>query len=290
MPDKKELLQKAYALKSEISRLKQHLSHLNSKKRSLYDKRDAARATFRPVIEKIKELKSKRDEHTASVKELKGKRQSATNVAKKTFTELKKLRDEKEKKSKALGVRRFASDISRDIKKMEFKAETSAIPFEQEKKFTKIIKEKKAELEKAKQLSGIVQGLRSYSKKLHASKTESDRSHQELRLHASVSQKLHEDMLSHAKKADEIKANLKPIEKELSDIKKYHAELKALLQQKLYELPAVDNALAKIRAEEEMQRKAEREKVIAAKEKELTDKMKAGKKLTRDDLIMLQDD
>jgi len=121
-------------------------------------------------------------------------------------------------------------------------------------------------------------------------KSKSDNAHQELQLHASVSQKLHEEMLSQANKADEIKAKLKPIEQELSGMKKNYSQLKSQLQQKLSDLVSVSKELNKIKAEEEKQRKIEQDKAIAATEKELTDKIKSGKKLTRDDLIMLQRD
>lgn len=97
-------------------------------------------------------------------------------------------------------------------------------------------------------------------------------------------------MLSQANKADEIKAKLKPIEQELSGMKKNYSQLKSQLQQKLSDLVSVSKELNKIKAEEEKQRKIEQDKAIAATEKELTDKIKSGKKLTRDDLIMLQRD
>jgi len=290
MADKREVLQRSYALKSEVSRLKRELSSLSSKKKDLYVRLDGLRGAFRPVIAKIKELKSKRDDHTISVKELKTKRQAASSVSKEAITDLKKLRTEKEKKSKDLGVRRSASYILSEINKLEFEIETGAIPFEKEQRLNKIIKEKKAELEKAKQLTGVVSQLKSSSNKLHVSKSESDKAHQELQLHASVSQNLHEEMLSHVRKADEIKAKMKPLGKEKNELAKNYSELKSQLEQKLSELDAVSKELEKIRAEEEKQKELEEEKRIASMEKKLTEKMKSGKKLTRDDLIMLQKD
>jgi len=288
MADKKELLQKSYALKSETSKLKHEIHSLNSRKKNLYARLDKLRAEFRPLIEKVKGLRAKRDEHTASVKELKTKRQSASSVAKNAIVDLEKFREEKERKSKALGVRKSASSIAEEIRKLEFKIETEALPFEHEKKLSKLVKEKKAELEKANQLTGIVTQLKSSFDKLHASKSDSDKAHQELQLHASVSQKLHEDMLSHAKKADEIKAEMKPLEKEKADIATRYSELKSELEKKLSELDSLNGELDKIKAEQEKERELEEERIIAEKEKELTEKIKSGKKLTRDDLIMLQ--
>ena len=288
MADKKDLLSKSYALESDISRLKRELCALTSKKRSLYGQLDVLRVVFRPVINKIKELKSKRDEHTASVKELKTKRQAASSVAKTAISDLKQLRTEKDKKSQKLGVRRPAAAIISEIKKLDFKIETEVIPFEKEQRLTKIIKEKKVELEKAKQLIGVMSKLKSSSHKLESSKSRSDEAHQELQLHASVSQKLHEDMLSHAKTADHIKAKMKPLFREKSEITQKYSALKTELDKKLAELDSVSEALGKIKADEDRQKQLVEEKRIQATEKELTDKMKSGKKLTMDDLIKLK--
>jgi len=170
MVDKKELLQKFHSLSSETSRIKRELSSIHSKRRELYVKYDELKRPFHDSIIKIKEFRNKRDEHTASVKELKALRQLAATTAKTTITDLKKLRNEKEKKSKDLGVKRPAFVIAEEIKKLEFKIETAIIPFEQEQKLNKLIKEKKVELQNAQKLTEVVEKLRDSSKQLHYSK------------------------------------------------------------------------------------------------------------------------
>jgi len=150
MADKPELLKRNYALKSEISRLKRDLSSLNSSKRQLYQQRDKIWETFSPILEKIRDLKGKRDEHTANVKQLKNKRESESTVVKSTLDDVRKFRAEKAKKSKELGVNKTASLVASEIDRLEFKMETEAIPFERERELNKIIKEKKIELEKIK--------------------------------------------------------------------------------------------------------------------------------------------
>lgn len=288
MADKRELLHRFNSLKSEISRLKGESGSVGLRKRELYRKSGELKEAFYAVIEKIKGIRSKRDQHTASVKELKSKRDSAASAAKTSADDLTKLKGEKEKMASKLGVKRPASAISSEIERLEFKIETEALPFEKEKKLNKVIKEKKEELKKAEQLSDLAAGLKSSFQSFHSYKRESDESHRELQLHASVSQKAHEEMLSFSKKADELKSRLSSFEKELKEVVSRHAGLKSQLQQKLSELAGVSRELDKISAEEVKKRQEEREKFIEAKEKELTEKMKSGKKLTRDDLIMLQ--
>ncbi len=288
MTGKQELLGRLGTLKSGISMLKRELSSISARKKELYSQLGLTKAEFRSLIASVKELKAKRDEHTASVKLLKSEREAASSVVKKSAEELRKARQEKEKKSKEFGIRRTPSAIAAEIEKLEFRIETGALPFNQELKLNKIIKEKKAELKTAEQLKNSLEKLREYSGQLHSSKTASDAAHTELRLHASVSQKLHEEMIANAKKADEIKTKAKPLEAELEALKAKYSETKSKLEKSLKELAEASKALEAIKAEEEKQRKIEEEKIIAERENQLTQKIKSGKKLTNEDLMMLR--
>lgn len=288
MAGKQELLGRLGSLKSEISSLKRELGSISARKKEIYLQLGSMKAEFRSLIASVKELKAKRDEHTASVKSLKSEREAASFVVKKSSEELRKARQEKEKKSKELGIRRTPSAIASEIEKLEFRIETSALPFSKELKLNKVIKEKKAELKTAEQLKNSLEKLREYSGQMHSSKTASDAAHTELRLHASVSQKLHEEMIADARKADEIKAKGKPLEAELDALKAKYSERKLQLEKSLKELAEASKSLDAMKAEEEKQRKIEEEKIIAERENKLTEKIKSGKKLTNEDLMMLR--
>ena len=290
MAGREKLLREGSALRTEISQLKRSLNSANSSRKKTYLAYEKFWQEFNPLIEKIKILRSRRDEHTVSVKNLKSRRQSANAAAKGTMDELKKLQSEKHKKSKDLGVSRPAPKVAEEIDRLEFKIETEAIPFERERKLNKLIKEKKAELDRAKELTGVYEKLRKSSRELYVSKAVSGNAHKELQLHASVSQKLHEGMMEHVKKADELKAGIRPVEKEGRELSKKSGSLKSELREKTARLAAIDRELDSLKAEAAQKRKLEEERVIAEKETELTEKIKSGKKLTTDDLRMLHKD
>lgn len=289
MADRNELLSKRAELNREISQLKRELGDLSARKRAIFVARDGMRKQFMDAIGKIKQLRSKRDEHTRSVKELKEKRNTASRTAKKLLSELEGLRHEKDAASKKLGIRKAPPSLAGEIARMEYKIETEVMPFENEKKLTKLIKDKKAELKKIEQLSGVVNKIRESSKQLNPAKMTSEEAHQELQLHASVSQKLHEEMILNAKKADELKKQLKPTDNELKEIHEKMAALKPQLDVKLAELESLSGELGKLSIQEEQRKKEEKERTRAEKENELSEKIKSGKKLTMDDLIKLQD-
>ena len=290
MADKAELIRQSSALRAEISRLKREFRSVGSSKKQLYLKYEKFWEEFNPLIEKIRNLRSKRDDHTISVKSLKSRRQSANVAAKDAMDDLRKLQSEKHRKSKDLGISKPAPKVAEEIDRLEFKIETEIIPFEHERKLSKLIKEKKTELEKAKELTGVYQKLRKSSQTLHASKSVSGDAHRELQLHASVSQKLHEDMIVYVKKADELKARIRPVEKERRELAKKSDSLKTELKEKTALLVTVDKQLDEAKTEAVQKRKLEEERAIAEKEAELTEKIKSGKKLTTDDLRMLQKD
>ena len=290
MADKAELIRQSSTLRAEISRLKRELRSVGSSRKQFYLKYEKFWEEFNPLIEKIKDIRSMRDDHTVSVKSLKTRRQSANTAAKDAMDELKKLQSEKHAKSRDLGISKPAPRVAEEIDRLEFKIETEVIPFEQEKRLNKLIKEKKTELERAKELTGVYQKLRKSSQTLNASKSVSGDAHRELRLHASVSQKLHEDMMVQVKKADELKARIRPVEKERRDLAKKSDSLKTELKEKTTLLVTVDKQLDEARAEDGQKRKLAEERAIAEKEAELTEKIKSGKKLTTDDLRMLQKD
>ena len=290
MADKAELLRHSSTLRAEISQLKREFHSVNSSRKKTYLAYEKFWQEFNPLIEKIKDIRGRRDGHTVSVKNLKSTRQSANAAAKDAMDDLKKLQSEKHRKSKDLGISKPAPKVAEEIDRLEFKIETEAIPFEREQKLNKLIKEKKVELDTAKQLTDVYQKLRKSSQALHASKTASGNAHRELQLHASVSQKLHEDMIAQIKKAEELKARIRPVEKERRDLAKKSDSLKSELKEKTARLAAIDSELDTLKAEEVRKRKLEEERAIAEKEAELAEKIKSGKKLTTDDLRMLHKD
>ncbi len=290
MANFQELLKQNQTLRSEITQLKRELGDYIARKRELFAKLDLLRKGFRESIGKIKLLKSKRDEHTASVKQLKETRNAASATVKKLSTEIKNLRDQRENTFKKLGSTRLPSSIADEINRMEYRIETNVLPFGQEQKLMKIIKEKKAELKRSEQLTGVVQKLKDSSKQLSPARSTSEEAHQELQLHASVSQKLHEEMLVHSRKADELKKQMQPIDVELKELSQKFGAAKKILQEKIAQLDSIQSELSKIKTEEAAAKKQEIEKQIQEKEKELTEKMKSGKKLTNKDLLMFRDE
>lgn len=288
MGSKHELLGRRGALSAGISGIKRQLSSLASERRRLFSERDSLRASFFQLIDKVKELRKKRDEHTSAVKSLKDKRQSAFSVVRNASSEVTKLRVEREKRAKALGVKKSASAIASDIARLEFKIETVPMPFEHEQRLTKLIKEKKSEFKTARQLSDVLEKLRASSIEMQSSKSVSDSAHKELQLHASVSQKLHEDMLSFAGKADEVKVKLAPVDARISELSRDLASLRKELEQKLGELAVVNQELDGLSVEEKKQKQLEEAQRIEKVESELAAKMRSGRKLTTNDLIMLR--
>ena len=288
MEDKAGLLKERSVLKAEITHLKGSIGSTNSSKRKIYGGYEKFWKEFNPLVEMIKDLRGRRDGCAMKIRELKGRREVANTAARNAAVGLRKLKDEKLKKSRSLGVRKSASKVAEEIDRLEFKLETEAFPFERERKLNKLLKEKKSELDRAKELSWVYGHLKRFSRDLHASRGISGTVHNEIQLHAYAGQKLHEEMLECAKRADELKASIRPMEKEGRELRKKLDSLKLKSREKLGRLKVVEKKLDVLLFENSARKKLEEERLLAETENRLAEKVKSGKKLTTDDLRMLQ--
>jgi uncharacterized coiled-coil DUF342 family protein len=289
MPSRNELVQSLNALEQEISALKQGLALLSRERRGLLEERSAIRNTFFPVIEKVKESRMHRDEETGSVKALKTARDKASSEVKRLAAVLSDHQKAREKKAKELGVQRNAQALKREIEALEYKQETSALAFDKEQKLTKLLKEKKASLAKAKQLDELADKMREAMQVLDSARTVSAKAHHELTRHASASQKMHEEMVSGSKQARELREKLKPMDAKLANISKKYDESQHLLVKKLAEAEALRSQLGILEAASADEQKKQKQQHRAEKEQELTSRMKSGKKLTTMDLLALRE-
>jgi len=285
MAHKGELLKQQSEKRRLVNGFKSELRSLSDERFTLIKQQRSNKEAFLSLVTKIKKLRKERDEHTTLVKELKQKRQSASSAARHSRDNIEHLKDSTGKeRQKSPGA------LKSEIDRIEYEIETSGMPFKEEQKLTKIIKEKKQELKASVEYAQVLSKLKRSSKQLRYSKEASDSAHKSLQEHADQSQKLHEEMIGYAKKADVLKQKIGPVEKKIKATKAVSTEKKALLTKAQEELQHIDAQLDKMFAEEKAAKDAQRKQDIAKKEDELTEKIKSGHKLTNLDLLALKDD
>jgi uncharacterized coiled-coil DUF342 family protein len=256
-----------------VQELKSKLSSLSRKKISYRKETGKLRSRFDHLLNEIRGLRTNRDKETTAVKELKVKRQEANDELKPLLDQLKKSTEERNKSVELLGkqphYKLSRNQLSKEIARLDEKIETEVLPMSKEQELMKIIKEKKKLLDASKTISEASKKHRQLYAKVSELRRDSNKFHKQLQEHASNSQKLHEEMLGHIKELKGLKSNRKETIGKLVEARETSHELSDSLKKELEELATI-----------------KKEKTEAV-EKELTDKMKGGKKLTAKDLIML---
>jgi len=275
-------------LQPRIKSLKQRLHELNDQKEKAFQQRDPVGKEISHLIQALKQLKQERDALTDEVKKLKDNRTGLNEIIKKRIDEAKKLNAERKKAADKLGLQENPSHLKMLIEKLERRIETEVIPFEKEKGLMKEIKELKKRFDAAKQASTIWGTAHQMSKDIDALREQADSIHAQIQQKAKLSQEKHELLVEESEKIDALRGKGKTFTSEITgrktDIAKLNDELEGLLKQ----AGELTTKLSAERKEQEAENAQQRAKRFSEKLAEVKAKMAAGKKLTTEDIIIMQ--
>ncbi len=271
----------------ELEPLKAKLSEHTKHREELFSQREQIRKQFETKLTELRNLKRKRDELNRAVREKKEVRQKLTEQIRALIDTLNKAKTQKEGHS-VKSKEENPSFLKAQLKKLETKVETEANSPDEEKKLMKRIKELKKKLADMKEFLDASASVSSSVHDLKKIKREADEVHKAIQDTAKESQVVHEQLTAVGKDLDD----LKPKEAQISEsITKVKEEISAVMK-------AMDDKNSKIRgvkevefAEKEKSRKEterDNEALLQQKETDVEDKIKRGKKLTTDDLLVFQ--
>ncbi len=277
----------AGALRKEIVQIKGILTAMSSEKEKIFRNKSEMDRAITELIRKVKILKAERDELTAKVRAAKEERSVVSREIKEMigqFTESKKKADS------IIGKHKIRSPgmLEREIAALEYKIETEALPFDKEQKLTKIIKQKQRELELARQAMVLNSEKKDISNRIEGVKKKSDELSRTIQENAAESQKRHEEMVEASRKIDELKKERDGLQQKFAEQKTHVRETSGRLKEKLAALNEENVRLAEKRGREEAERKERTEQILKDKEGEVEEKLKKGKKLTAEDLLVFQ--
>ncbi len=286
--ERKDLLKKLNELNVEISGIRNDLNILNDQKEAAFSNRESTGKKISEFIGKIKEIKSNRDKFTALVKEHKEKRKASRELVKKKIAEFKELDKQKKELMKKHKIKIGPDIVREQIERLETRIETEAIPFNEEKKIMKQIKDKKKQLNEAKELNGIFTGTKSLSKEIDELKEEVEDNHNKIQNFAKQSQERHEEMIKLSKEIDELKKKEREYLEKFKVLKDKFTEVNEKLKARLPELNEIREKLDSNKKEISKKKKDEIEKTLKDKESKVEEKIKRGEKLTNEDLLVFQ--
>lgn len=288
-PDERKAVQAQLdELQPRIKSLKQRLHELNDQKEKAFQQRDPVGKEISHLIHALKQLKQERDALTDEVKKLKGDRTSLNEIIKKRIDEAKKLNAEKKKSADKPGIQENPSHLKMLIEKLERRIETEAIPFEKEKELMKEIKELKKRFDAAKQASTIWGTAHQMSKEIDALRDQADEVHKQMQQKAKLSQEKHELLVEESKKIDALRGKGKTFTSEITERKSEMAKLNDELEGLLKQAAGLTARISAERKEQEVEKAQQRAKKFSEKLAEVKAKMAAGKKLTTEDILVMQ--
>jgi uncharacterized coiled-coil DUF342 family protein len=248
---------------TELDRLFQELKQKKEGKFRISQK-------LRENIAAIRELRQKRMEHINQARSSKAEREKLKENVKGLVTKLKDIRKEKEK----INAEETPGALKSRIKKIEWKIQTEVMPYDKEKQLVKVRKELEKKLEPALKVS--------------AARKDESITRSELANKIFEEQLKHENMIKFSKNSEELWQGIKNISDEITENK---AKMKQLndeitsIKTKIGELKSAENAgMAKVA---DVQKKNVKEE-LNKKLKEVKEKFSKSKKLTTEDIILLQ--
>lgn len=210
------------------------------------------RSNYRNLVEQAKLNKAEREKLKESIKELAAK--------------LKEIKKEKEK----IGNVESPSALKSRINKIEWKIQTEVIPYEKEKELVKIRKELEKKLELALKANAVKKDETTIRAELASKIFEEQMKHENLVKLSKNCEELRNQIKSISAKIEEDKLKLKQLSGELVNIKKRISELKP----EKIKSTGIQIKMSK----EDLEKKL----------KEIKEKFSKNKKLTTEDLLILQ--
>ncbi len=274
----------------------------HARKEEIYQQLQETGKKIAGHINELKDRREKRNALTASAQEHKTTRKELSKVIKDKIVSVKDLRSKlPDRPATPAPVqqshgnrggrggdreeRMTPSKMKEEIARIELKLETSAMPFTEEQKLSKILKEKKAQLAKMGGDTDLERDVRTRSKEIDKLKRESDVAHESVTKAAKESQEHHEVILKLSKEIEDLKKFENTLREEYTKLK---TELQGSAE--MPELPGKKISRSRQRSapQQHQMQSAEDKQVIQEKAAEVEQKVKDKKKLTTEDLLAFQ--
>jgi uncharacterized coiled-coil DUF342 family protein len=282
-----KLLVELNTVKSEVRDLRNKINSLDRKKEELYREKRKISSDIHSRIRVAKDSKDKRNNLTQAVKTTKHSKEELDAKLAVLEEEVKTLKEEKRKLLEKIGVEDPIM-LRKNIKKLEFKIETEGVTFEKEKELMKVLSKMKKQYESSKVIIDIEQKLSSKFRELRELRDMADMTKKIVQVSAKESQKHHVELIESSKEIDELKKKEDTFESEASKYKTDISQVGEELNNKIARLDELRKILGEnnVKLKEDVERS--NHEILKQKDQEVQEKIKTGKKLTTEDLLILQ--
>ena len=274
--------------KKDISDLRNKIRDLSKKKNELYNKKEELFNIISSNITELKELRKVIENYKSIKEEIKNKRDSSNKKFKELILEIKGISQEKRELFKKSNIKDDPKRLKWYIEKLETRIETEALPFETEKKLMTKIKELKRKYKSISKITNINDSLFRISEDVSLTKKIADEFHQQLLEQVNKNKDNYDKFIELSKKTNETRKEKNNVTDEYKVAKDEIRQLYNKIQEKMIELNKLYAIIGEERKINEEQRRKKIEEILLEKTRSVEEKLKNRKKLTTQDLIILQ--
>jgi uncharacterized coiled-coil DUF342 family protein len=274
---KKEFSEK----KKEVYALKSQVNSIGISKEDNYRELRSIRDKIKFRASKIQELKKARDDLTKQVKEFKEERNKLNTEVKEKAEERKEVSSKKKEILDKMNIPEDPVRIKLMIERIQTSIETEVMPFSQEQKLNKKIKELKAQLKELEKLGDVWKEINSASTNLSEARKKAEDTHKNVQTLAKQSQDKHEEINRLYEELKALRTQEQPIaDKYVQDKTRFEQLLKELTKKQVRV-----TELGKILHEEDEKDYSTR---VKDKTNEVKEKLRKRQKLSTEDILAFQ--
>jgi uncharacterized coiled-coil DUF342 family protein len=286
--DKKRLFDEFDKKRKEIAELRTVLNQVNEEKEKWFSEKEAVSREIVATIASLKDIKRARDEFTAKVRSIKVKKEAVVTDIKARITEITALRQQKFDVAKKHDLKGDPIRIKHEIDRIETRIETDVFSFETEQKLMKKLKELKSQYSQFSEFTVVAEKMRDISRAIDELKNQEKEHKRDIRRYAKDSQTEHEKMLDLSKKIDELKVKEKESYDRFLEQKNQFSIANTKLKELLGEAGELGDSVKEIKEQKRHDKEMKERLTLEEKKNLVTEKIKTGKKLTTEDLLVYQ--
>mgnify|MGYP001612172130 CR=1 FL=1 len=286
--EKKELLSKLNNLKNEINQLRNRLNSISKDKELWFNKKESLKHEIQNIINEFKTKKQEKDDLNLEIKKSQDERDNYNKKVKELIEKIKILNQKKLEFIKKHKVKINIDVIKQKIEELEFRIETEALKLNRENRLMKQIKDLKKIYNENYELKVILDEINSLDKDIKDNRKKADELHNKL---SELSKSRGYDYLrEYSKKIDDLKKVQQEAFNNFIKLKNEFLQVNNELKSKLNEAALIKKEIDEINRKDKMEKQLKAETEFKEKEKLVEEKLKTSKKLTKDDLIFLQNE
>jgi len=286
--EKNELLTRLNELRKEINSLRDNLNKIDREKESWFSKKESLKKEIFKLVKDLKNIKQNKDASNIEVKKLREERDNYNKKVKELIVNIKELNKNKLEFIRKSKINFDPENIKKRIDALEFKVETEALSINKEKEVMKQIKDLSKIYDQNIGLKNIIDKINTVDKEINENKNKSDELHKKIRELIDVNDPGYKKFKEESNKINNLRKEQQFSFDKFIELKKEFLKIQVELQKKLNESYDFNKNLGEINKKIDDERKAKNDAEFEKREKLVEEKLMTKKKLTKDDLIMLQ--